>query len=263
MYKAAAVFLFFVLISFVGRAQREVNLRIQTLDKDREVLRKYVYPARFPDSLAARQGLRNFMLKLQHDGYLMASIDTFYYQKNELNSQLFIGEKYQWARLRNGNIGNSLLAQAGYKEKFYTNKPFLPAEWTKLQEAVLTQAENNGYPFASVRLDSLEINDNQIEAAVIVDKGPLILFDSLQIAGSTKTTRRFLSQYLQIYPGQVYDQQKIKNIPRLLKQLPYLEIVQPPLLQFGKNQARLYLFLNDKKTNQFDGIVGFLPDPGG
>ncbi|QNF33495.1 hypothetical protein HUW51_12475 [Adhaeribacter swui] len=263
MYKAGISCIFFLLVSFAGWAQREVNLTIQTSDKDREVLRKYVYPARFPDSVAARQGLRSLMLQLQQDGYLMTSVDTCYLKNNELYSRFFIGDKYHWARLRNGNIGNSLLAQAGYKEKLYTNKPFLPGEWVKLQEAVLTQAENNGYPFARVRLDSLEITDNQIEAAAIVDKGPLIQFDSLHIAGDTKTTRRFLSQYLQIFPGQVYDQQKIKNLPRLLRQLPYLEIVQPPLLQFGKNRARLYLFLNDKKANQFDGIVGFLPDPGG
>ncbi|RDC61588.1 BamA/TamA family outer membrane protein [Adhaeribacter pallidiroseus] len=264
MYKAGACLFYLLLISFTGWAQREVNVSINTpIGKDREVLRKYVYPARFPDSLAARQGMRSLMQQLQHDGYLTASIDTFYFKTGVLYSQFFIGERYQWARLRNGNVGNSLLAQAGYKEKLYTGKPFLPAEWAKLQEAVLTQAENNGYPFASVRLDSIEIRDNQIDAAVLVEKGPLIVFDSLQISGTTKTSRRFLSRYLQIYPGQLYDQQKNKNITRLLKQLPYLEVTQPPLLQFGRNQVRLYLFLNDKEANQFDGIVGFLPDPQG
>ncbi len=263
MYKTVTAFCFFLLLSFAGWAQREVVLSLKTTGKDREVLRKYVYPARFPDSLAARQGLRSLMQQLQHDGYLTASIDTFYFQRGILYSQFFIGEKYHWARLRNGNIGNSLLAQAGYKEKLYTGKPFLPGEWVKLQEAVLTQAENNGYPFASIRLDSLEIADNQIDAAVLIDKGPLILFDSLQISGTTKTTRRFLSRHLQIYPGQSYDQQKVKNVVRLLKQLPYVEITQSPLLQFGRDRARLYLFLDDKKANQFDGIVGFLPEPKG
>ncbi|QMU27364.1 BamA/TamA family outer membrane protein [Adhaeribacter radiodurans] len=263
MYKNLTGLIFFLLLSFTGWAQQAVTLKVKVSGKDREILRKYVYPLQFPDSLAARQGIRSLMKQLQHDGYLMASVDTFYYQQGTLYSQLFIGEKYRWARLRSGNVVENLLIQAGYKEKLYTGKPFLPAEWVKLQEAVLTQAENNGYPFASIRLDSLDVSESFIDASILVEKGPLILFDSLQINGATKTTTRFLSRYLQIYPGQLYDQQKVNNVPRLLKQLPYLESTQSGLLQFGRDRARLYLFLKDKKSNQFDGIVGFLPEPKG
>ncbi|MDQ3290618.1 MAG: BamA/TamA family outer membrane protein, partial [Bacteroidota bacterium] len=263
MYKNLTGLFFLLFLSFTGWAQQEVTLKINASQKDREILRKYVYPSRFADTLAARQGIRSLMQQLQNDGYLTASIDTFYYQQGVLQSELFIGEKYRWARLRSGNVEDNLLIQAGYKEKLYTGKPFLPGDWVKLQEAVLTQAENNGYPFASIRLDSLEISESYIDASVLIEKGPLILFDSLQITGNTKTTQRFLSRYLQIYPGQLYDQQKIKNVQRLLQQLPYLEITQAPMVQFGRDKARLYLFLKDKKSNQFDGIVGFLPDPNG
>ena len=263
MYKRVTCLLFLLLVGLICRAQHQVTLQIKTDTKAREILRKYVYQSRFPDSVGAIQESQQLVRKLQQDAYLTASIDTTYLRHDTLYSYLFIGERYRWARLRNGNVGHSLLAQAGFKEKLYTGKPFLPAEWVKLQEAVLSQAENNGYPFASIRLDSLEITNNQIDATVLIDKGPLILFDSVQITGNTKTTRKFLTRYLQLYPGQPYDQQKVKNVARLLQQLSYLEITQPPLLQFGRDKARLYLFLNDKKANQFDGIVGFLPDPQG
>lgn len=263
MYKTVTCLFFLCLAGFTCRAQREVTLQIKTTGSEHEILRKYVYLPRFPDSLAAKQSLQHLVHQLQQDAYLTASIDTSYLRHDTLYSHLFIGERYQWARLRNGNVGSSLLTQVGFKEKLYTGKPFLPAEWVKLQEAVLSEAENNGYPFASIRLDSLEITDNQIDGTVVINKGPLILFDSLQLAGNTKTTRKFLTRYLQLYAGQPYDQQKVKNVLRLLQQLPYLEITQTPLLQFGRERARLYLFLNDKKANQFDGIVGFLPDPQG
>ena len=261
MHKAGQCLLFFVLLNFAGWAQPGVAVKISVAAPDQPVLRQYAYPTRLPDSLAARQAVQNLVRQLQHDAYLTASLDSFYFRRDTLYGQVFVGERYRWARLRPGNIGDNLLQQAGFKEKLYRNKPFLPAEWVKLQEAVLAQAENNGYPFAAVRLDSLQITGAQIAATVLVEKGPLILFDSLQLTGTTKTTRRFLTRYLQIYPNQPYDQQKVNHALRLLRQLPYLEITQPPRVLFGRERARLYLALHDKKANQLDGIVGFLPDP--
>lgn len=261
MYKTITGICLFLCWCSLGWAQQRVAVKIRASPPDQAVLRKYTYPAQAPDSLAARQLVLDLVRQLQSEAYLTASLDSAYFRQDTLYAQFFIGQKYRWAYLRNSNIGATWLTQAGYKERLYNGRPFLPAEWVKLQEAVLTLAENNGYPFASISLDSLQLNDNQIGATVRLDKGPLILFDSLQLTGSTKTTRRFLAKYLQIYPGQPYDQQKVKNAARLLRQLLYLELTQPPRVQFGREQARLYLNLNDKKSNQFDGIVGFLPDP--
>ncbi|GEO06606.1 membrane protein [Adhaeribacter aerolatus] len=238
-----------------------MHLVLKTTPTDQNVLQKYNYKKSVSDSLGALQELKALTLQLQNDAYLTASADSFYFRRDTLYVQYFVGDRYRWARLRNGNLGDDLLSRAGYKEKLYQNVPFLPKEWTRLQEQVLTLAETNGYPFARIYLDSLEIQGNQIAATVVLDKGRLMVFDTLQLEGDTRTTKRFLSKYLQLYPGQVYNQQKVVRVQQLLRQLPYLEITRPPQVHFSENKASLVLFLNDKKANQLDGIVGFLPDP--
>ncbi|WP_026462512.1 BamA/TamA family outer membrane protein [Adhaeribacter aquaticus] len=236
-------------------------LALRTGPSEGVVLRKYNYQKTFSDSLAAWQEVQALTLQLQNDAYLTASADSFYARNDTLYVQYFVGAQYRWAQLRQRKFGNDFLEQAGYKEKLYNNVPFSPREWVKLQEDVLQLAENNGFPFATIKLDSLQIQDNQIKAIVAFDPGTLYLFDSLRIEGSSRTTNRFLSRYLQIYPGQAYNQQKVDRMQQLLRQLPYIEVIQAPQIRFLENKARIILFLNDKKANQLDGLVGFLPDP--
>jgi len=240
---------------------KAVPVVLQTNEADANTLRKYNYKTLLPDSLSALQALRDLTLQLQNDGYLTASADSFNFNSDTLRVQYFVGDRYRWAYLRNGSIDDEFLIQAGYRENLYLNTPFSPHEWANLQETVLTLAENNGYPFATIRLDSVQIDNGEIAGVVRLDKDNLFLFDTLHIEGSSRTTTRFLSKYLQIYPGQPYSQQKVARVNQLLQLLPYVTVVQPLQVQFTENKAYLYLFIDEKKANQLDGIVGFLPNP--
>jgi len=246
--------------SGAGKA-KPVQVVLQASEADHSTLHKYNYKTTLPDSLSALQALRDLTLQLQHDGYLTASPDSFSFNHDTLRVQYFVGDRYRWAYLRNGSISDDFLVQAGYREKLYTNAPFSPSEWANLQETVLTLAENNGYPFATIRLDSLQIDNGEISGVVHLDQDILFLFDTIQVEGTSRTTTRFLSKYLQIYPGQPYNQQKVARINQLLQQLPYVTVVRPLQVRFTENKAYLYLFIDEKKANQLDGIVGFLPNP--
>ena len=249
----------------VLRAQDKVSqkftITVQASEEDQIILKKYPIKTIRSDSLSALREIRDLVLRLQDNAYLTASADSFYFHNHTLFAQLFVGERYAWARLRNGNLGEGLLSKAGFREKFYRGKPLRPAEVAKLQQTILDHAENSGYPFASVRLDSIQITGSQIEAVVRVEKGPLITFDSIQVQGESKIKSTFLTRYTQVYPGQPYEHRRVENAHRLLRQLPYLQVRQAPQVRFARDKARVYYFLDDKKANQFDGIIGFLPDP--
>ncbi|MCB2406486.1 BamA/TamA family outer membrane protein [Hymenobacter lucidus] len=245
------------------RAQRTASrrfIRFDTEAADRALLRRYRYSATVPDSVAAFREVRELVLALQADSYLTASADGLRWSHDTLRVQLYVGEKFRWARLRNGNLGDALLTRAGYRERFFTGKPFEPNEWTKLQQGILGEAENQGYPFATVRLDSLELRGADIAGRVLLDRGRAVVFDSIQIVGKTKTKKRFLTKYLQIFPNQPYSQQRVDAISRLLRQLPYLQVKAEPEVRFAQGRARIFLLLEDRPSNQFDAIVGVLPN---
>jgi len=236
---------------------------IQVLSEaaDQPILRHYRYAASAPDSLAAKREVRELVLALQADSYLTASADAMGWHHDTLRVQLYVGEKFRWARLRNGNLGDALLTRAGFREKLYAGRPFQPQEWAKLQQNILTEAENQGYPFATVRLDSVQLRGADIEGRVVLNRGRVVVFDSIQIVGKTKTKKRFLTKYLQIFPNQPYSQQRVEAAARLLRQLPYLQVRADPEVRFARGKARVYLLIDDRSANQFDAIVGVLPNP--
>ncbi|QNE40943.1 BamA/TamA family outer membrane protein [Hymenobacter sp. NBH84] len=237
-------------------------VRLRTADAaDQAVLRRYRYRPTAPDSLTALRTVREVVLALQANAYLTASADQLHWSRDTLLADLYVGEQFRWARLRNGNLGDALLTRAGYRERFFTGRPFVPGEWTRLQERILAEAENQGYPFATVRLDSVELRGNEVDGRVVLDRGPVIVFDSLEVIGATKTRRNFLIKYLQIFPNQPFSQQRVEAAAQLLRQLPYLQVKAEPEVRFARGRARVYLLLADRSANQFDAIVGVLPNP--
>ncbi|TGE27690.1 BamA/TamA family outer membrane protein [Hymenobacter metallicola] len=244
----------------VLRSASRKFIRLDTEAADRALLRRYRYQTTVSDSLAAFRTVRDVVQALQADAYLTASADGMRWSHDTLRVRLYVGEKFRWARLRNGNLGDGLLTRAGYRERFFTGKPFEPTEWAKLQQNILAEAENQGYPFATVRLDSLELRGADITGRVLLDRGRAVVFDSIQIVGKTKTKKRFLTKYLQIFPNQPYNQQRVDAVGRLLRQLPYLQVKAEPEVRFAQGRARVYLLLEDRPSNQFDAIVGVLPN---
>ncbi|GAB2461254.1 membrane protein [Hymenobacter qilianensis] len=236
-------------------------IQLTTEGADRPTLVRYRFRPTAPDSLTALRIIRDVVLALQADAYLTASADSMRWSRDSVQVRLYVGEQFRWARLRNGNLGDALLTKAGYREKFFRDQPFRPQEWTQLQQRVLTEAENQGYPFATVRLDSVSLIGSDIEGRVVLDRGPVIVFDSLQVLGTTKTRTQFLTRYLQIFPNQPYSQQRVDAIARQLRQLPYIQVKAEPEVRFAQGKARVYLLLDDRPANQFDAIVGVLPNP--
>lgn len=241
----------------------QTHPRVLLLDAeaaDRPLLRRYKLRSAVPDSLSALRAVRELVLSLQGDAYLTASADELRWTRDTVRVRLYVGEPFRWAYLRNGNLGDGLLTRAGYREKFFRGTPFVPADWVRLQERILTEAENQGFPFATVGLDSIHLDGHAIAGRVVLKRGRAVVFDSLQIVGNTKTRKRFLTKYLQLFPGQPFSQQRVDAAAQLLRQLPYVKLRAEPEVRFALGRARVYLLLDERPSNQFDAIVGILPN---
>ncbi len=237
-------------------------LKFETAPAEQTLVRRLHPRATVPDSLTTLRTVRELVLALQAEAYLTASADGIRWGRDTVRVRLYVGEQFRWAYLHNGNLGDGLLTRAGYREKFFRRTPWRPADWASLQERVLTEAENQGYPFATVGLDSLRLTGRDIAGRVVLKRGPAVYFDSLQIVGTSKTKKRFLTKYLQLTPGSPYSQQRVDAAVALLRQLPYVRLRAAPEVRFARHQARVYLLLDERPSNQFDAIVGLLPATG-
>jgi translocation and assembly module TamA len=256
------IYFFFLPFIFLSSAQGQSNFVLKVIPVDKEeVFRKLIkYKQNFPDSLSPRQELSRMVNALHHEGFISASIDSILYESKNVTAYLLIGEKYEWSFLRKGHVNDLVLEKIGFKEKFYRNELFRYQDFARLEQKIIQYSENHGFPFASIGLDSIQIKDNTIYAVLKYKQGPLILFDTLDVQGKSRTKKKFLSRHLRILAGQPFSQERITNMDRLLRELPYISKAREPIIVFSRNKAKVTVFIDDKKTNQVDGIIGFLPN---
>jgi len=258
------VFLFlfyFLLTTNTLFAQDSLKLTLKYIDKTDNFLTKIIdYETDFLQVQTLEKAVNEIVTKLQSQAYLTASLDSISRKDNTFEALLFVGEKYEWAKLENGNIDDLFLAKIGFREKLYENKPFDYSQVVKLKKALLDYCENNGYPFASVKLANISIKKNKISATIFLDKGPLILINSIELVEPLPNLSiGYLENYLGIKEGDLYDESKIKSIRKRLQELAFVKERRNLQVLFIGNSAKIYLFLDKKKASQFDFLIGFLP----
>lgn len=247
-----------IVLSAKGSAQ---NYSLKLINTDSVKIFKYLkYKNSFKAEKEITKELNKILFELRKEGHLVANIDSI--KKDSLTSlaYLSIGAKYKWAKLKRGNAEMDVVSKLGYSEKLYTGKSFNYLQTAKFIEKTLSYYENNGYPFASLQLDSLTIQENTISAVINLSKNKLIKLDSILVEGDAKINNTFLYRYLSIKPNMPYNEEAFRAISKKLRQLPFLSEAKPQVIRLTEKQNKLYLFLNKKNASQFDGIIGILPD---
>lgn len=247
-----------IVLSVKGSAQ---NYGLKLINTDSVKIFKYLkYRNSFKSDKEITKELNKILFELRKEGHLIANIDSI--KKDSLTSiaYLSIGAKYKWAKLKRGNAEMDVVSKLGYSEKLYTGKSFNYLQTAKFIEKTLSYYENNGYPFASLQLDSLTIQENTISAVINLSKNKLIKLDSILVEGDAKINNTFLYRYLSIKPNMPYNEEAFRAISKKLRQLPFLSEAKPQVIRLTEKQNKLYLFLNKKNASQFDGIIGILPD---
>ena len=215
--------------------------------------------ASFDDKGACSQYIFQLPQLLQKKGFVTASVDTVQMDSTVADVLVFLGKQYRWAKLNSSSIPPELLAATGYRDKNFQQQPMDFIAVQQLQQRLLDKLENTGYPFASIYLDSFELQAEGVTAVLKLDRGPLYKIDSIRVYGDVKISNRFLQRYLEIADGSIYQKQKLLNISPRLLQLPYLTEEQKWNMSFLGTGSIVNLYLKEKKSSQINGLLGFLP----
>jgi hypothetical protein len=132
-------------------------------------------------------------------------------------------------------------------------------QFQKVTPKIINFFENEGYPFITIHLDSLIPSSDTLFFSLNINRDRYFIFDSIVTKGDLKISKNYIIPYLNYRNGKKYKESIIKAIPKLISEIPFAEVVLPSGVEFYEKSSTLYLFLNKKKVNQFDGIIGFAP----
>jgi len=218
----------------------------------------FSYQTKFPDSLKREAYYNLFLGSLQKKGYWYTSITKKQYTKDLLTLEIKLGEPLLWQKLEQGNLESNFINESSLEN--FINIPFDYEQWENFSELILKKAENKGYPFAKIQLDSIQITDNKVSAKINFQKGFYVTWDTLSIQGSLKLKRSFLEKYLQIHKDEPYSQATLQKAERLLKNLGFVKIIKPTKVLFETQRAKPIFYANQNQSNEIDAILGIMPN---
>jgi outer membrane protein assembly factor BamA len=230
---------------------------------DQEVPEKWLRPAEAGSLLQVPAVLDVQLAFLHGQGYLEASIDSCVTDSAKATSTcpIVLGRNYRWASLSGAGIPAEIASEARFRDKLYTGRPVDPKAVQRTMEGLLGWCEDNGFPFASVKLDSLRHDADGLRATVRMERGRMVRFDSVIVRGTAKTSLRYIHTHIGIRPGDLYNETMVRNVERRVRELPFVTQRQRPYVQFTPERTKLYLFLDAKKASSINGILGLQPDP--
>ncbi|MDZ7605214.1 MAG: BamA/TamA family outer membrane protein [Cyclobacteriaceae bacterium] len=211
------------------------------------------------DSLKIDALINARLFQLYAEGYLAATYSKNTVQDNQV-VDFYSGEIYRTVSISKGNMPDDLLSKSGFRQENFQDKPFSHERIVKIIQAALDFTENHGYPFASIKLDSIRINGTSISARLNYQSGLPVVFDSLSIVGSDKVKANYLMAFLGIYKGKPYEEAVVTAIPKKIGLLQYLRLELPPEISVRNGKCTITLFVEDIKVNGIDAIIGLLPN---
>lgn len=126
-------------------------------------------------------------------------------------------------------------------------------------EKIVQYLENHGYPFASVNLTT-EWKDDTIPQYVLhIERNRYTQVDSIVLKGNVKLSKSYLWPYLGLRRNAPYSETTIREVNEKLQAIPFATVIQPASISFEGDKTLLYIYLNKKPVNRFDGYIGFQP----
>ncbi|HRN26772.1 MAG TPA: BamA/TamA family outer membrane protein [Ignavibacteriaceae bacterium] len=133
-------------------------------------------------------------------------------------------------------------------------------------QQLLSRFENSGYPFAKIKINSVNVyrdtltEDNYADIHLNIISGDLNKIDKVDVRGNTSTKDYVIIRELRLEAGEPYMQNRIEEFPNRLNRLRFFEPVSIPQFYINsKNEGVLLVEVKEKNTNNFDGIIGYIP----
>jgi len=252
--------LFFIcLIPFVSIGQKKYRLSFYQQNEEVLALEKTVYFKSKKELLNYTKDVRNENLR---KGYVLANIDSLAWKDSiSASAYMYRGPQFDRLKISVAEEDRFLIRKIPrLSERFLRNVSFYPAEVERVLSEVLSFLENNGFPYASVRLiwDGVYASENQAE--LIINRGPEVILTKIHIKGEAEVSEKFLTNLIAIREGDYFNQERLERISARIKQTLFLDEIKPHELLFTPEGFELFLYLKTAPVSLVNGVVGLQPN---
>lgn len=205
----------------------------------------------FLDTLELHNDIKTFKRSLQEMGYFYPEINLVKENDSNYNIKLTKNKQHTHIVL----LFSELTKPSTHKEIKKTIPIYI---LKKTLQEIASNLESEGATFTQVKLANIRTIDQKLTADVIIDKTHKRSIDKVIIRPYKNFPSRFIRHYFKIAKGKTsYTLKKTENISQQSGLLNFATEIKKPETLFTKDSTHLYLYIKQKKSNKFDGVLGF------
>jgi translocation and assembly module TamA len=236
---------------------QHIQVNWRPLDKEDRFMSEHFSVPDQVDSLAILEEIGAVLLHMWNEGYLEASIDSFLYQHPIYTVFVHCGPQYQWDSVR--LTGSREITVPGRTQSELDGSVFSSESLDRRLESWLLFAEQAGFPFASIRLDSLAVKQGSLSGLYTFEPGEQIRIEEIRTEGDVSIHPSFLQKYLGLESGDIFQTSAIYEAERRLDALPFVrQSARPTVSVFGQGATATF-YLEKRSSNRFDILLGLVP----
>ncbi|MHA7058603.1 POTRA domain-containing protein [Aquimarina sp. M1] len=133
----------------------------------------------------------------------------------------------------------------------------------KIEETLQFLTDNlvsKGNTFSNLSLTGIQKNKNGISAKLISSKSKIRTIDDIIIKGYEKFPHSYLRYNTRIQKGRTFNKYEIIEKSEKIDNLGFAKNIKAPEVLFEKDSTKVYLYLEKRSANTFDGFLGFSSD---
>lgn len=133
-------------------------------------------------------------------------------------------------------------------------EPFLKQTTQKL--------EQNGFAFAKVKLINIQKKQQNIYADLAIDTGKRRTINTIEIKYINQSQKNLLpkgaeKQINKKYKNTIFNQKTIEQLHEDFEKFEFINQIKYPEILFTKDTTKVFVYLEKRKANIFDGYLGF------
>ena len=229
------VFIYICLFCNYTHAQQKEYVLIDVDTKKQYIKKDSVEAVQFLDSLVQS----NYFFTKLHQVEKNGNKTEIYFNKGNNFNEAYI------------KISDSISLELKTEREFYTKN------LDSIKNQINKKYIEKGFSFSRLKTKYVGLKNQIPIVELSVNKNQKRKINSFVIRGYERIPKRFIKNLEKEYRDKSYNEKNLLSINSSLQSHPFVTLERPPQTLFTKDSTHIYLFLQKKNVNSFDGILGF------
>lgn len=244
----------FLLFSLYGTCQN-FYLRIESASiHEKKIIDSIHYSPKLPSVNKVIEEQQVFHSKLIYAGFLEAEIKA----QKKINDSTFVFTYVLGRQTKQILISCSNLSEFNKNLlEIESDKQLLLSDVENYLNNKLHLLEKKGYALAKLKLINFKSDNASLMANLEVELNLMRKINKIVIAGYSDFPKGVKKLYEKKYAYKTFNQETVKTIYKDFNNLPFTHQIKYPEVLLTKDSTDIYVYLEKRKNNSFDGFLGF------